>query len=288
MNTAIAIRPPWPDELARLAQAFPDLRITRTCRPLVLVAIEPYERLVGAALVMPPQDEAPTRTCELAWQVRSRFADQSGPLLKAAAESLAPGESLVWQERTPEGATGSSAPTEAGFSCTQTHEVWSIPLANCFARRNPYSEALRRRGQACGYATAAALPQYRDGIIALVTNSGLLNESRVRFSDEHPAGYDRELSTVVVRRAEVVAAVLVRREPSRAIVETRVVAPAHVGRFNLPNALLLDRSLGVAEGLGLTDVVLTADPANAKETIRFARRCGGSRQSTLRLWHFGA
>jgi hypothetical protein len=78
--------------------------------------------------------------------------------------------------------------------------------------------------------------------------------------------------------------VLVRRDHQRAIVETRVVAPGHHGHFDLPNALLLDRSLQVAAEAGLTEAVLTADPSSAPETIRFAKKCNGQRRSTLRRW----
>lgn len=284
MNPTTIIRPPWPDELARLAQAFPDLQISRPCRPLVLVATEPYERLVGAALVSLPPTEASQRTCELAWQVRPRFVDDEVRLLRAAAATLPPGESLVWQERTADGVTGSPAPKSAGFACTQVHEVWGIPLANCLARRAPYSAALQHKAAAAGYTAGPAQPAYHDGIVGLVTAAGLLTAERVRFTDEHPAGYDREISTVVLRNNAVMGAVLVRRDHQRAIVETRVVAPGYLGRFNLPNALLLDRSLQVAAEAGLTEAVLTADPSSAPETIRFAKKCNGQRRSTVRLW----
>ncbi len=289
MSPATVIRHPWPDELARLFEAFPEVAARGPTDYLVLVTCAPNERLVGVAALRRRSDSTPAdpaAPAPLRWSVRPRFAAESVRLLRAAlAHARHAGLSAVQCETTGD-ETGAAEPSlaEAGFVCSRTEELWRIPLAAYATRLAPHAPGLGRKAAAAGLLAGPARPEHDEQLVALVGAAGLLPAERVRFSDTTPRGYDRELSSLVLRAGQVVAALLIRKEPPRAIVETRVTAPASIGKANLPNALLLQRSLEQAQAAGLTEVVLTANPATAAETIRMAQRLGGTRLRTHRAW----
>lgn len=289
MIPATVIRPPWPDELARLFEAFPNITAPGPTDYLVLATTAPNERLVGVAALGRRPEPAPTDTAApapLRWVVRPRFEAESPRLLQAALEHARRAGLPALQCETigEEGDADQRRLAEAGFVCGRTEELWCIPLAAYATRLAPLAAGLVRRAAAAGLAAGPARPAHDEQLIALVGTAGLLPAARVRFSDTTPGGYDRELSSVVAHAGRVVAALLIRQDPPRAIVETRVTTPAFIGKSNLPNALLLQRSLGQAQAAGLTEVVLTANPATADETIRMARRLGGTLLRRHRLW----
>ena len=85
---ATTVRPPWPDELPRLADTFPGLAFTRPLHLRVLVVpatAQSHERLVGVAAVAAPADGKPDAT--LAFAVRPRFVatEHARDLLAALA-----------------------------------------------------------------------------------------------------------------------------------------------------------------------------------------------------------
>ena len=125
-------------------------------------------------------------------------------------------------------------------------------------------------------------------MVAFVVATGLLPPERIRFASDRSPGFDRQLSSVVLRDRRVLGVMLVRRERHYAVVEVRATAPEHVGHANIPNALLLRRLRDVAAESGVLEAILTADPAAADETIRFARKSGGSHRRTARLWRWQA
>lgn len=89
-SSACIVRPPWPDELPRIAEAFP-ARVNRTValHPLVLVAPGSPERIVGFAGVLEPVEGESGLKCI----VRPRYIDSpDGDRLIAAALKL--GQSL--------------------------------------------------------------------------------------------------------------------------------------------------------------------------------------------------
>ncbi|HVS51616.1 MAG TPA: hypothetical protein VHD62_04615 [Opitutaceae bacterium] len=69
MMPSTQIRPPWPDELARLFDAFPRFPRTQSTRPLILVTNTVPERIVGYAVVVPAEDGVMLARFE----VRARF-----------------------------------------------------------------------------------------------------------------------------------------------------------------------------------------------------------------------
>lgn len=85
------VRPPWPDELPRVAEAFPALGWQEPMHLHVLVVIGVPERLVGVAAVRPPAEK--DRPAELSLIVRPRHlptprADELLAAALATAHSL--------------------------------------------------------------------------------------------------------------------------------------------------------------------------------------------------------
>ncbi len=283
MTPPTVIRPPWPDELPRIAAAFPDLRSEGPLDPLVLIAPEPDERIVGVATINHPSDSAPAR---LQCVVRPRFADATARLLRAAVDrARAVGFCGLYAELPDSGNSPLPQPlAEVGFACRRSEELWQIQLATAIDRLAPIAESLLKRGAAAGLSAGPALPAHTDQIAALATAAHLLAPDRIRFTDTDGRGFDRTLSTVVSHGDRVVAAILVRRQPPNALVETRVAAPDHIGKANLPNALLLVRSMQEGQKAGLENFVLTANPASAAETIRMAQRFSGQKLRVHQFW----
>jgi hypothetical protein len=126
------IRPPWPDELPRLADAFPGLKWTASLHLRVLVmpatAISP-ERLVGLAAVAEPASGATDTALFL--RVRARLVDS--PAIDALlAEAIALARGLGLRTLTT-GQTAGPDPREpalrrAGFNANDEGKSWRIGL----------------------------------------------------------------------------------------------------------------------------------------------------------------
>lgn len=123
-------RPPWPDELPRLADAFPGLALTRPLHLRVLTvpatAGSP-ERLVGVAALAAPAEGKLDAT--LAFAVRPRFVatehthELLAAILAAAREEKFPGVIT----RAPVDATPHADLLRAtGFSPTAESGLWRL------------------------------------------------------------------------------------------------------------------------------------------------------------------
>ena len=124
----LEVRPPWPDELPRLVEAFPGLTLDRPCDLRVLVVTAgtgTVERLVGlAALTGPAAGKAEAR---LIFAVRPRFAGTAGQLL---SEILAVGTERGYVAVTTVAVPGADHRTallaQAGFQAVADGGYWSM------------------------------------------------------------------------------------------------------------------------------------------------------------------
>lgn len=126
------VRPPWPDELPRLADAFPGLAFTR---PLHLRALavpataQSPERLVGVAALAAPAEGKSVAT--LAFAVRPRFvATEHARELLAAILAVAREENFsALVTRTPaEPSPHADLLRAADFSPTSETGLWRLML----------------------------------------------------------------------------------------------------------------------------------------------------------------
>jgi hypothetical protein len=90
------VRHPWPDELPRIADAFPLLDWRKPMQLQVLVAPCERERIVGVAALLSSKDKEPAAILMLSVRARFSATDAVGELLAAAlAAARASGESRV-------------------------------------------------------------------------------------------------------------------------------------------------------------------------------------------------
>lgn len=125
---ATTIRPPWPDELTRLADAFSGLALTRPLHLRVLVvpatAGSP-ERIVGVAALAAPAEGKSDAT--LAFAVRPRYAPEA-PALLAAILAVARAENFsgVITPAQSDSDPRAAVLRGAGFAVTAEPRVWRL------------------------------------------------------------------------------------------------------------------------------------------------------------------
>ena len=126
------VRPPWPDELPRLADAFPGLAFTRPLHLRVLAvpatAGSP-ERLVGVAALAAPAEGKPDAT--LAFVVRPRFVatEHTRELLAAILAAAREERFSSIVTHAPADATPRiDLLRAAGFSPTTESGLWRLEL----------------------------------------------------------------------------------------------------------------------------------------------------------------
>lgn len=276
------VRPPWPDELPRLADAFPQGRFNRPLHSLLLVAPGSPERIVGFAGVLEPVDGRTGLTCA----IRPRFIDSpEADRLLAAAVRLAR-ELGVRELRTaddlPPDAPIAPALARAGFSHAVTQEIWELGTGVLVARLDRLRARLARRPgllrrlddeftlEPLG---AGNLP----GVKALLAADDLLPSER-RYSLDtflSACAYDPRLSLVVRRGERVVAVALVKSQSRLLYVEAIAIAADLRGGMRSP---LLSALHAIAQGnvrAELPGWILPLEPARAPAALRLARRSGG-------------
>jgi hypothetical protein len=126
------VRLPWPDELPRLADAFPGLNSTgpRHLRVLVVVPEANHpERLVGLAALAEP---APgTTTATLLLRIRARFTDTAAAdALLAEAKLVAVGLGVCGLSTTRIAGSDPREPVlrRAGFTAADEGKTWHLEL----------------------------------------------------------------------------------------------------------------------------------------------------------------
>jgi hypothetical protein len=279
-----AVRPPWPDELPRLADAFPKYPRHHATRPLLLLtSAGGVERIGGVAGVSDPVNGMAALTLHL----RPRFLAEPdaglATLLDAVAglarslgahtlhttDSLTPADPRV------------TALRRHGFAHARTDEVWRTEFTEMLPRLDRVHQRLETVGRLAGHTVTplaeADLPEVR----ALMLAAGLLRPERVFLlpADDQAAsrGHHAALSPVVRRAGRLVGALLARYSGDGVTFEAQAVDPACIGGLDLANHLTVRGVAQAGLAAGRTHMVFSADTAKAPATIRMARRMGGRR-----------
>ncbi len=276
-SPACLVRPPWPDELPRIADAFPRGRVNRALHPLVLVAPGSPERMVGFAGVLEPLEGQTGLTCAL----RPRYLDSpDGDRLLSAAVHLARSlgaRSIRTIDDLPSGSPIGPALKRAGFVVTATSEFWKLEIP-ALARRLGRSQVRLASDPRLGeFEVEPPGPADLPGVQTLLADAGLLSPERRRaLSPSDPGtGYTPALSAVVRQRGQVVAVALLKTQVGAAVVDALVVDPSCRRGFHLPVHLALRHCTQACLAAGLSGLVFAADRERAKAALRIARRSGG-------------
>ncbi len=275
--SATTIRPPWPDERIRIHAAFPTLRPVPGMHPLVLAAAGSPERIVAVAGLLPPP--APGGSAAVTCASRLRHLASLGALtllekMAELAQTLGASE-IVTLDDLRENDVRIPWLQRAGFVFSHADEIWQIDFAAMSVRLARIHAALESRGRLAGFTAGPLEESLVPEVQALLEAAGLFAPGRVRLAPQHPDGYDPQVSTVVRANGRVVAAALVKRRNTVAIVEARAVDPRFIGKFDVPNHLCFQRSVKISLEVGLSSLLFTANPAKDRETIRMAGRFNG-------------
>lgn len=206
------VRPPWPDEMPRIAEAFPDFVHAQAMSPVVLVATAGgIERIVGVACVT----DTVNGIAGLAVSLRSRFMNPTGvrPLVDAALV-IARGTSatqLVTIDDLRSGDARLAALGEQGFKFKRRMEYWSTDLATYATKLDRVRARWRAPGSAEGF---CALPLTDEHLRAVRDWPGAkrLWEGRELALAAEPGapGLDSGLSFGVVSEGILAGALLAR------------------------------------------------------------------------------
>jgi hypothetical protein len=276
---SLQVRPPWPDELPRLATFFPQEPL-HASHLFVLAAPEP-ERLVGAAAVRMQAD-----TAELRCRLRPRVLHErrGGPLLDAAlAAARAQGVRRV-VARLAMGAAEEGLLREHGFAGRETVERWRVDLEGLKRRLEGIPEGRKMRAAWIVRSPCAEDEAQLAGLF------GSIPAERLRLrepEDTREGGLAPDISSVVVADGgELIGALLLRGSSSlNCAVDLCAVAP---DRWSAPvAAALLRRCVGEALKEGYLSASLrTKDVQSAPEgraVKNLLRRSGGEMGQRLLL-----
>jgi hypothetical protein len=272
---ACLVRPPWPDELPRLADAFTPASFNRPLHPLVLIVPGTPERIAGFAGVLEPVEGRSGLTCLL----RPRYLDSpEGDRLIATALGLARSlgaRSVSTADDLPPRDPLGPVLLRAGFTLESTREIRELSLAALAARL----ERIRTRASAgpdladhfvIESLTATHLPK----VMTLLAAIGLLSPAR-RHSLELPTpGHDPALSFVIRRDDRILAAALVKARPRGAFLDVLAVDPGHRGGLYTPGCLILWAVVQACLAAGLPALIFVADREGTKGLLQNARRAG--------------
>jgi hypothetical protein len=272
---SLQVRPPWPDELPRLATFFPQEPL-HSCHLFVLAAPEP-ERLTGAIAV-----KMQAETAELRCRLRSRVLHEKRgePLLNAAlAAARAQGVRRV-VARLSSDSPEDRFLREHGFQGVNTVERWQIGLEQLKSRLDKIPESREKRA---AWIVRSPVTADEPQLAALFSS---LPPERLRLRDSEGSrekGLAPEISTVVANGEKLVGALLLRGGSAlHCLVDLCAVAPGH---WSAPIAgAMLRRSVREALKDGYLNASFrTKDAPETRAARNLIRRSGGTidRRSVL-------
>ena len=268
MTVKTEVRPPWPDELARVQYFLPHAFLF-DANPFLLVAVSGrVERFVGAlGMTLRPLERI--QATWLCMRVESEEARGTELLQKGLDEAWKRGARSVYFGQTfEEDSPAAVALIEAGFKPSAVHEVYEVNSKQMWERIDRLHERLRDRNLVPPDVELTTLqptvvPQIRKFLLAnLPTSASALTLET--------AGYKAEHSIALMQKGEVKGVLLCRRVGNVAHVGLRVVAEELRGGLGWANLLLLHASLSSGLQTGLELSRFEFDPEEHHDTKQFA------------------
>lgn len=277
----VTVRPPWPDELPRIAATFPRFTPQQTVHPLIALTRAPGgpERIVGIAGVFPPLRDVAGLTLSLL----PRF-HAAGPVsaLVAAASEAARGagarQLLTLDELAPTSPLVAFL-EGAGFRLKERTGFFSTNLADIRTRVDRVQARLARnvRSETAGSLRPEPLAEtHLPAVRALIQSERLLEGEQIALDEAGgPRGYSPRFS-FVVRHAGELAGVLLARQVDAATVAVgaEAVSPRWRRGPNLVQPALYRACIDAAADAGIERFVHTANTAGGINPGRMARHPG--------------
>lgn len=274
---ATLIRPPWPDELPRLADAFPRFsRPQEFCPLLLLTESGGIERMVGLAGVC----DSVNGVAGLTLAVRPRFLGGAGiaALLDASARTArdAGASRLITSDDLRPGDLRLAALERNGFNVSRRLELWSTAVDRIRERVERVQARLAAAGRAGRFTAEPLRAEHLPAVRGLMAVEHLLEGREITLAGEGAGrGYDPAVSFVVFSGSELAGAILARRAGGEAVtVEAEAVAPKWRGGTDLVHHALFHACIQAAAAGGAQRFVYTVETAGQVDTRRMARRSG--------------
>ena len=272
------VRPPWPDELPRIAATFSKFVLAQAVSPLALVtAAGGVERIVGVAGVTDPVDGI----AGFSLAARPRFLHRDGlrPLIEAAVTLARNGgaTALVTVDDLRIDDARLAALRQEDFETKGQQEYWSVDVAALSARveRRPARPDTTDRPE--HFRTVPLADEHLTAVRTLMTAETLLDRREIILATESAgSGFDPNLSFVVTVEGSLAGVVLARRSGKETIlVEAVAVARAWRTAPNWAHLAMARTFVQAASKSGGKRVVFSVDPKKPGEPMRMARRTAG-------------
>ena len=268
MSVKTEVRPPWPDELARVQYFLPHAFLF-DANPFLLVAVSGrVQRFVGAlGMTLRPLERI--HATWLCMRVENNDGSGTELLQKGLDEAWKRGAQSVYFGQTfDEDSPAAGALTEAGFNPSAVHEVYEVNSKQMWERIDRLHQRLRERNLVppdveLTTLQPAVVPQVRKFLLANLpaSASALTLET---------AGYKAEHSIALMQKGEVKGVLLCRRAGNVSYVGLRVVAEELRGGLGWANLMLLHASLSSGLQTGLELSRFEFDPEQHHDTKQFA------------------
>jgi GNAT superfamily N-acetyltransferase len=210
-------------------------------------------------------------------------------LLHAAADLAAEETDGLWTfAKVAETGPAAAFLRAAGFAVGRRHHHFEADIAALFADVAPKAERLRRRGRVpedMVVTPLSAAPLGEIGWLVAIELGGAPEQAlrRLERRVRNASAVSGDRSLALISDGEVVAVMLWRIEDGVALIDGRVVHPAHRGGW--PNAILLEASLNRIRDEGVTRFRFDCDDT-VRDTLSLARRCAATETERTASWYY--
>lgn len=273
MSTTFNVRPPWPDERARLQHFLPTAFLFGE-QPFLLVAVRGrVERFVGALSM----SLLPLEKIKASWLLLRVEDESSGEQLLARGleAAWAVGAQRVYLGQTlEEDSEAAKTLLAGGFEIETRHEVYEVEALPFWERVSRIHDRLRAghlvpEGVEITTLQPSVVPKVRKFLAENLPRSA----SALALET---AGYKPEHSLALFLNGEVKGALLSRRLGPVSYTGLRVVATELRGTIGWANLLLLYASLRTGLQTGLEIARFEFNPQLHQDTKQFAEKSGGT------------
>ena len=278
------VRPPWPDELPRLADVFRGYPFQRASRPvLLLTSSGGVERIAAVAGWFEPVDGV----AGLTLHARPRYLAMTEIGLATLLESVAAAASeagvtkLITTDDLRTADPRVAALERNGFTVSRRLELWATDLARIQERVERVQARLDHVGRTNRFHAELMRAEYLPAVRTLMATEHLLEAQEITLDDIGEItgrGYDPTLSFAVFAGETLAGAILARRAGTEAVaVDAVAVAPAWRGGGDLVHHALFRACIQTSASLGARQFIYTVDTTGHVDTVRMAQRSGSRR-----------
>ena len=273
------VRPPWPDELPRLADVFRGYPFQRASRPLLLLTSSGgVERIAAVAGGFEPVDGVAGLTLHARPRYLAMTETGLATLLEAAAAAASEAgvTKLITTDDLRTGDPRVAALERNGFTVSRRLEVWATELARIQERVERVQARLDHAGRTNRFHAEPMRAEYLPAVRMLMATEHLLEGQEITLADIGETtgrGYEPTLSFAVFAGDTLAGAILARRAGTEAVA-VEAVAPAWRGGGDLVHHALFRACIQTSAALGARQFIYTVDTAGHVDTGRMARRSG--------------